>query len=76
MSSITLGDRVRCRVTGYTGIATARVEFIDGLVQILVQPRSESPDYPKGEYISEPLVELVDEGIRIEKTNKPLGFGI
>ncbi len=33
MSEIKLGDKVRCKITGFTGIAVARTEFINGCVQ-------------------------------------------
>ncbi len=33
MVKIELGDKVRCKITGYTGIATAKTEFLNGCVQ-------------------------------------------
>lgn len=36
---IRLGDEVRDKVTGYTGIATARFEYLTGCVRYEVQPR-------------------------------------
>lgn len=30
---IELGNKVRCKITGYTGIATAKTEFLNGCVQ-------------------------------------------
>jgi len=33
---IELGDKVKCIYTGFTGIATARTEFINGCVQYMV----------------------------------------
>ena len=33
---IKLGDKVRCKVSGYEGIATSRTEFLNGCIQIEV----------------------------------------
>ena len=33
---IKLGDKVRCKYTGFTGIAVAKTEFINGCVQYSV----------------------------------------
>lgn len=33
---IKLGDKVKDKITGYTGIATARTEFINGCVQYTI----------------------------------------
>lgn len=33
MKEIELGDKVKCKYTGYTGVAVARTEFINGCVQ-------------------------------------------
>ena len=38
MKKIELGDKVRCKYTGFTGIAVARTEFINGCVQFSVVP--------------------------------------
>jgi len=35
---IILGSTVRCRITGFTGIVTGKVEYITGCNQSLVQP--------------------------------------
>lgn len=37
--TIELGDKVRDRVTGHTGIATQRVECLNGCIQFAVRPR-------------------------------------
>ncbi len=36
MEKIRLGDKVKCKITGFTGIATSKTEFINGCVQIEV----------------------------------------
>jgi len=35
---IDLGDKVRCKVDGFEGIATSRVEYLNGCVQYGVRP--------------------------------------
>lgn len=37
---IKLGDTVRCKYTGFVGIAIAKTEFINGCVQIDVTPKA------------------------------------
>jgi len=68
---IQLGQKVRCIVTGFTGIATARVEYLNGCVQFAVTPQKMSKDskYPEGTYIDAGQLEIVDEGI-LPKTKK------
>jgi hypothetical protein len=38
MNSITLGQKVRDEVTGFTGIAVVRAEYLDDTVSYCVQP--------------------------------------
>ncbi|MEE8114279.1 MAG: hypothetical protein V3T23_07980 [Nitrososphaerales archaeon] len=63
-----LGQRVRDIVTGFEGIATVRVEYINGCNQYLVKPRcewkkDEPMKQPEGSYIDDQSLELVDQGI-------------
>ncbi len=56
-----LGSRVKCAISGFTGIATGRLEYINGCFQILIHP----PVNDKGEdqksiWIDECQVDLVD----------------
>jgi len=39
MSDIQLGDKVRCKLSGFVGVAVARTEFINGCVQYNVLPK-------------------------------------
>lgn len=36
---IRLGDKVKCKYTGFTGIVTAKTIFINGCVQFSITPR-------------------------------------
>lgn len=39
MREIKLGDTVKCKYTGFTGVAVAKTEFINGCIQFNVQPK-------------------------------------
>jgi len=38
-TEIKLGDKVRCKYTGFTGTAVAITQFINGCIQIMVAPK-------------------------------------
>lgn len=64
----TLGQRVRCIVTGFEGIATCRVDWLNGCTQYLVKPLCVQKDdealkMPDGNYLDDQQLELVDQGI-------------
>jgi hypothetical protein len=63
MDQIEFGDEVRCKVTGFRGIATARIRLLHGEDQVAIQPpcndKGEIPD-PSG--IDESLLEVVAKG--------------
>jgi len=69
---IELGNKVRDKVTGFEGIATARVEYINKCVQYCVKPKvKEDGKMTNGEYIDIDELEIIDDGIVIE--SKPTG---
>ncbi len=71
-NGISLGDTVRDIVTGFTGIATARVEYLNGCKQICIKPKvAENGKMPDGEYIDMQQAEMVGEGVHI--TQKTTG---
>lgn len=39
MGEIKLGDKVRCKITGFEGVAVAKSEFINGCIQFSVVPK-------------------------------------
>jgi len=60
MSEIELGDKVRCKYSGFTGIAVTRVEFINGCVQYGIVPKvTKDKQYPEEVGIDEGSLELV-----------------
>lgn len=64
---IKLGNKVRDKVTGYEGVATARVEYLNGCVQYCVKPKVGSDGkMPDPEYIDVQQLEVVSDEITIE----------
>jgi len=39
MDEIELGDKVKCNVTGFVGVAIAKTEFLNGCIQYTVVPK-------------------------------------
>lgn len=71
---IKLGNKVRDKVTGYEGVATARVEYLNGCVQFCVKPKVGSDGkMPDPEYIDVQQLEVVSQGDTItpSKTGGP-----
>lgn len=72
---IKLGMKVKDRVTGFTGIATAKVEYINGCVQFCVKPPvGVDGKMPEGEYLDvQQLEEVKGEGVDLnqKKTGGP-----
>lgn len=68
---IKLGDKVRCKHTGYIGIAIARTEFINGCIQYSVVPPAKKNEYPKEDIsIDETSLEVISKPKKKKKTNK------
>jgi|AntAceMinimDraft_18_1070375.scaffolds.fasta_scaffold228226_2 hypothetical protein len=73
MIEVRLGDKVRDRVTGYSGIATSRTEFLNGCIQIEITPKLKKvnggikpEDLAVGMAIDEGQLERVGPGINKE----------
>jgi hypothetical protein len=65
MQQIVLGKRYRDIVTGFTGIATCRVEYLNGCVRVGITPTELTKDGKsiESEYVDVDQVELLDDGI-------------
>jgi hypothetical protein len=64
---ITLGNTVKDKVTSFTGIAVARIEYINGCVQFCVKPKtSKDGKMPEGEYLDVQQLDFVDNGISLD----------
>ena len=71
---IPLGTLIQDRVTGVSGIATARVEYLNGCVQYCLKRKMrEDGTVPEGLYIDEGQLEVIGDGIRIP--SRPGGGG-
>lgn len=57
-SEIELGNKVRDRVTGFEGIATAKILFLNGCVQFCVKPSLSKAQINKGEYTEGQYVDV------------------
>ena len=63
---IKLGVRIKDRVTGFEGIVTARVEYLNGCIQYCITPKmgeDKEAKMPAGEYVDVGQVTYVNEGI-------------
>lgn len=64
---IKLGKKVKDKVTGYEGVATAKVEYLNGCIQYCVIPQVGSDGkMPEAEYIDVHQLEVVGEGTSIK----------
>lgn len=65
---IKLGNKIRCKASGLTGIAVSRLEYINGCVQYCVKPKvgKDGKDV-EGIYIDRELLEVVGKGLYVEK---------
>jgi len=64
--AIPLGSRIRDRVTGLEGIATARVHYLNGCIQYCLAPQISGEDktkVPAIHYIDIGQLEVLDSGI-------------
>lgn len=68
---IKLGQTVKDKVTGFKGIAEAKVEYMNGCIQILVRPMKVTKDgeFPVATYVDVEQLDVV-KGTRIIKLNK------
>jgi hypothetical protein len=60
-----LGLRAKCKITGFEGIITSRVEFLTGCNRYCLQP-TELKDYQviESQYFDEAQIEIIGEGIK------------
>ena len=59
---IILGSRVKDSLTGFTGIATARAEFLYGCTRICIEPEEMKDGVPiESKYFDEQRVEVIQE---------------
>jgi len=63
-----LGSRLRCKVTGWQGIAVARLEYLNGCVQFGIKSQELDKDgkIKDTAYIDSQQLEFVDAGISVQ----------
>jgi len=69
MSKIKLGVKAKDVVTGFEGIVTAKVEYLNGCVQYALKPKIDpkaKEKMPEGIYIDAQQLEYVNEGVNIK----------
>lgn len=66
MKQIQLGNKVRCTVSGFTGIAISRVEYMNGCVQFGIKPKvGKDGKLEESIYIDCEQLEVVGPGVKI-----------
>lgn len=60
-----MGSRVRDKISGFTGIATARTEYLNGCARVVVEPDKlgEKGELIEGKYFDEPQLDVLLEGV-------------
>ncbi len=58
---IKLGTKIRCKVTGLEGVATSRIEYLNGCVQYGLTPKAKENEakYPDTAYLDEDQIEII-----------------
>jgi len=63
-STVKLGDSVRDKITGFEGVAVARVVHLYGCVRVHVQPRELKEGKPaESEWLDEEGLEVLQKGV-------------
>lgn len=58
-NDIELGDKVQCTISGFTGIAVSRVEFINGCIQYTVVPKCKKNTPSEGMDFDEQSLKII-----------------
>lgn len=67
MNKFELGQEIVCKITGLKGIATARVEYINGCTQYALTPKAEGSKYPDSVYLDQKQLEATGEVVKMDK---------
>lgn len=67
---IELGSKVRDIVTGFEGIASSRIEYLNGCIQYGVKPKVSkgATKIEDTEYIDEGQLEVIGNGVNVSKS--------
>ena len=73
---INLGDKVKCKLTGFTGVAVAKTEFINGCIQYTVVGQAGKDNkYPEEISIDEDSLEVIEKK-RARNLNEYLDYRV
>ena len=64
---IELGSKVRDKVSWFTGIASSRVQYLNGCVQYGLTAKVGKDNKVEVVYIDEGQLEVVDKGVSVKK---------
>ncbi len=68
MRQIELGQKVACKVTGFSGIVTARIEYLNGCIRYEVQPPiDKDKKIPESAWIDQAQLTVKGRGIEVTK---------
>lgn len=72
-TAITLGDRVKDRISGFQGIAIARTTWLHNCTRIVVQPESLTKEHKPSEDMAfdEAQLEVVKAGVHVATVARP-----
>lgn len=67
MKEIQLGNKVKDKVSGLTGIAVARTEFLNGCIRFTIQPEAKKDGtIPSECWIDDKQLVIVGKGVTVE----------
>ena len=82
MTKIKLGDKVKDTITGFEGIATSQIKFLNGCVQIGIQPYglTKDGDVKEQHFVDSQQIEVIkppkpEKPKKEKKAKKPPGGG-
>lgn len=69
---VRLGEEVKDCITGFKGIATSRVEYLNGCIQYCIKPKmSKDGKMDEGQYIDQEQIIVIGKGVTTK--SKPTG---
>jgi hypothetical protein len=69
---VQLGDKVKDKISGFTGIAVARTDWLYGCIRITIQPEvSKEGKYVENQTFDEPQLVVLKAGAIKDEKKKP-----
>lgn len=60
MKKIELGSKVKCKISGFIGIVSARVEYLHGSPNLKIVAESKDGKMPEQDWVDETSVEVIE----------------